>query len=164
MKKLLGEILITIILVVIGIPLLMLFLPFIIIFTISQHFKEKRFSKQYNNYLLSLEGKKIFCYNNHKNSHHYIEENIITKLSDDVEYVFLEGKELKSKFNRKYISRMLFNISDRKGFPYLIKISNGKALDKSINSKFNNFKSMNKSPEDLIVLINTSFENLKSNI
>lgn len=163
MKELLRKILITLLLIVIGIPLLILFLPFIIIFSIFEHFKEKRFIKEYNNYLLSIEGKKFFFYNNRKNNHHYVEKNIISKLTDDVEYVFLEGKNLKSEFNRKYLSHMLFNVSDQKGFPYLIKINNGKALDTSINSKFYNFKNQNKNPHDLIVLINASFDNLKSN-
>ena len=164
MKELLRKILITLVLIVIGIPLLILFLPFIIIFSIFEHFKQKRFIKEYNNYLLSIEGKKFFFYNNRKNNHHYVEKNIISKLTDDVEYVFLEGKNLKSEFNRKYLSHMLFNVSDRKDFPYLIKINNGKALDKSINSKFYNFKNQNKNPQDLIVLINTSFDNLKSTL
>jgi len=74
----------------------------------------------------------------------------------------LEGRNLKTELPKEYISQMLFNVSDRKGFPYLIKITNGKAIDKSISSLFYNFKSQNKNPEDLIILINNSFDNLKS--
>ena len=59
---------------------------------------------------------------------------------------------------------MLLNVSDRKGFPYLIKINNGEALDKSMNTEFHDFKSQNKNPEDLVILINNSFDNLKSTI
>lgn len=164
MKEKINGILIIILLFLVGIPLFILFLPLIIIHSVNHHFKRKHFLKVYNNYLTSIEGTQFFCYNNRKNNHHYIEKNIISKLNEEIEYVFLEGKNLKTKYIKEYISHMLFNVSDRKGFPYLIKISNGKAIDKSINSQFHNFKNQNKNPEDLIVLINKSFNNLKSTL
>lgn len=73
----------------------------------------------------------------------------------------MEGKNLKSEYIKEYMSHMLAAVSDRKGFPYLIKISNGKAIDKSMNNEFYNFKNQNKNPEDLIILINKAFNNLK---
>ncbi|MFH7019020.1 hypothetical protein [Flavobacterium sp. FlaQc-47] len=160
MKDTLKEIPTIIFLLIIGIPLFVLFIPLVILFLIFEFFQKKRFKKRYHHYLLSLEGKKFFCYNTRKNSHHYIEKNIIGNLAQDIEYVFLEGKNLKSEYTRKYISHMLNNISDRKGFPYIIKISNGKASDKSINSEFYNFKNQNKNPDDLITLINKRFDKL----
>lgn len=164
MKEKINEILSITLLFLVGIPLFILFLPVIIFFLIFDYFKIKRFKKKYYNYLLSIEGAKFFCYNNRKNNHHYIEKNIVSRLNEDIEYVFLEGRNLKTEYIKEYISHMLFNVSDRKGFPYLIKISNGKAIDKSINSQFHNFKSKNKNPEDLIFLINDSFNNLHSKI
>lgn len=162
MKERLKEIPIIIFLLIIGIPLSILFIPLILIFLIFEFFQKKRFKKRYYNYLLSIEGKKFFCYNNRKNNHHYIEKNIIPNLNSDIEHVFLEGKNLKSEYIQEYISHMVAAVSDRKGFPYLIKISNGKAIDKSMNNDFYNFKSQNKKPQDLIILINSSFDNLKS--
>jgi hypothetical protein len=162
MKEKLEEIPVIIFLLIIGIPLFILFIPVILAFLIFDFFQKKRFKKRYQNYLLSIEGKKFFCYNTRKNNHHYIEKNIILNLSDDIEYVFLEGKNLKSEYIKEYISHMLANVSDRKGFPFLIKISNGKAIDKSMNNEFYNFKKENKKPEDLIILINNTFNNLKS--
>lgn len=73
----------------------------------------------------------------------------------------MEGKNVKSAYAREYISHMLFAISDRKGFPYLIKINNGKALDMSLNRQFYNFKNQNKNSDDLIILINNNFNKLK---
>ncbi|PXY44762.1 hypothetical protein [Flavobacterium hydrophilum] len=161
MKETLKEIPLVIFLLIISIPLLILFFPVILVYFIFDYFRKKSFKKKYQDYLLLIEGKKFFCYNTRKNNHHYIEKNIVGKLSKDIEYVFLEGRNLKSELPKEYISHMLFNVSDRKGFPYLIKITNGKAIDKSISSQFYNFKSQNKNPEDLIILINNSFDNLK---
>ena len=162
--KNLKEIAVVPFLFIIVIPLFILFIPFIAVVSIFDFFQIKRFKKRYSNYLLSIEGKKFFCYNNRKNNHHYIEKNIIPNLKDDIELVFVEGRRIKNEYNREYISHMLFNVSDRKGFPYLIKICNGKAMDESINNQFHNFKSQNKNPEDLSILINNSFDNLKSTL
>ena len=162
MKETLKEIPTILFLLIIGILLPVLFLPIILVYLVFDFFQSKRFKKRYNNYLLSIEGKKFFCYTNRKNNHHYIEKNIIPNLSGDIEPVFLEGKILRSKYIQEYISHMAASVSDRKGYPYLIKISNGKAIDKSMNNEFYNFKSQNKNPEDLLTLINSSFDNLKS--
>ena len=160
MKERLSEIPIIILLLIISIPLSILFIPIIIAYLVFEFFQKKRFKKRYRDYLLSIEGKKLFCYTTRKNNHHYIEKNILPKLSDDIEYVFLERKNLKSDYIQEYISYMLTAISDRKGFPYLIKINNGKALGKSMNNEFYNFKSQNKNPEDLIIIINDNYNNL----
>jgi hypothetical protein len=164
MKERLKEISIIIFLLIIGIPLCILFFPIILVYLIFEFFQKKGFKKRYSNYLVSIEGKKFFCYSNRKNNHHYIEKNIIPNLTNDIKPVFPEGKRIRNEDNREYLSYMLLNVSKRKGFPYIIKISNGKALDISMNNEFYNFKSQNKNPEDLIVLINASFENLKSKI
>jgi len=162
MEERLKEIPVIIFLIIIGIPLCILFFPVILAYLIFEFFQKKRFKKRYSNYLLSIEGKKFFCYNNRKNNHHYIQKNIIPNLLNDIEPIFLEGKRIRVEDNREYISYMLLNISERKGFPYIIKISNGKALDRSMNNEFYNFKSQNKNPEDLLILINKNFDNLKS--
>lgn len=164
MKERLKEIPIIIFLLIVGVSLPILLLPLIVIYFPFLFFQRKRFKKRYSNYLLTIEGKKFFCYNNRKNNHHYIEKNILPNLTNDIEPVFLEGKRIRNEDNGEYLSHMLLNVSKRKGFPYIIKISNGKALDISINNEFHNFKSQNKNPEDLIVLINASFENLKSEV
>ena len=164
MEERLKEIPVIIFLIIIGIPLSILFFPVILVYFIFEFFQKKRFKKRYSNYLLSIEGKKFFCYTNRKNNHHYIEKNIIPNLTSDIKPIFLEGKHIKNEDNREYISNMLLNVSDRKGYPYLIKISDGKAIDRSMNYEFHNFKSQNKNPEDLVILINSGFDNLKSTL
>ncbi|KIQ19474.1 hypothetical protein RT99_15185 [Flavobacterium sp. MEB061] len=164
MEERLKEIPVIIFLIIIGIPLSILFFPVILVYFIFEFFQKKRFKKRYSNYLLSIEGKKFFCYTNRKNNHHYIEKNIIPNLTSDIKPIFLEGKRIKDEDNREYISNMLLNVSDRKGYPYLIKISDGKAIDRSMNHEFHDFKSQNKNPEDLVILINSGFDNLKSTL
>ena len=164
MDERLKEIPVIIFLIIIGIPLSILFFPVILVYFIFEFFQKKRFKKRYSNYLSSIEGKKFFCYTNRKNNHHYIEKNIIPNLTNDIKPIFLEGKRIKNEDNREYISNMLLSVSDRKGFPYLIKISDGKAIDRSMNYEFHNFKSQNKNPEDLVILINSGFDNLKSTL
>lgn len=164
MEERLKEIPVILFLIIVGIPLSILFFPIILVYLLFEFFQKKRFKKRYSNYLSSIEGTKFFCYTNRKNNHHYIKKNIIPNLTNDIKPVFLEGKRIKNEDNREYISNMLLNVSDRKGFPYLIKISDGKAIDRSMNLEFHNFKSQNKNPEDLLILINSSFNNLKSTL
>ncbi|MEO6175577.1 MAG: hypothetical protein ABIP27_10545 [Flavobacterium circumlabens] len=164
MEERLKEIPVILFLIIVVIPLSILFLPLIFIYLIFDFFQRKRFKKRYSNYLISIEGKKFFCYTNRKNNHHYIQKNIIPNLTNDIKPVFLEGKRIKDEENREFILHMLLNVSDRKGFPHLIKINDGKALDRSMNHEFHHFKSQNKNPEDLLILINSSFDNLKSSL
>lgn len=126
MKETLKEIPTILFLLIIGILLPVLFLPIILVYLVFDFFHRKRFKKRYHNYLLSIEGKKFFCYTNRKNNHHYIEKNIIPNLIGDIEPIFLEGKILRSKYIQEYISHMVVAVSDRKGYPYLIKIIKGK--------------------------------------
>ncbi len=66
------------------------------------------------------------------------EKNILPRLNDDVKIIYLDGKTPISDYDKNYISKALYSISDKRGFPYLIKIIDGQVIDTSINNEFYN--------------------------
>lgn len=144
--------------VLIAIPLVIVSIPFLLIFFPIAKINDKRFQKEYIEYLKKNEGKNIFCYNNRLKSKEYIENEIIPLLSNDIDIVFLNGKNIESKYDSKFISKALYSLSNYKGFPHLIKIQEGKIIDKSINNIFYNVKNGNQSEKDLFIQINQFFE------
>jgi len=121
-------------------PLLILFLPFII----YGYFDNLVFNRKYNDYLQTISGTNFFCYNNRTNSKDFIEKNILPTLTPDIKVIYLDGKTPKSDYDQSFISKALYSIKDRKGFPYLLKISDGQLIDKSINNDFYNTMNQNK--------------------
>lgn len=115
-------------------------IPLSVLISFLAFISEYRFKLKFKKYLLTIDGTKFFCYNNKVNSHSYIKENIIPVLPAHVELIYLNGRKPISKFEEKYISYALHTIKDRKGFPYLMKVSDGKIYDKSINNEFYNTK------------------------
>lgn len=134
--------------------LLPIFIPMIIYGSIQGY----SFRKKYHEYLQSIEGQKIFVYNSRTNSHSYIKQTILPQLPKEVKLVYLNGRIPESNFDRKYISHALYSIKDKKGFPYLIKIKNGKIIDKSINNAFYNTKNQNKDIQLLLNQINQFYQ------
>ena len=65
-------------------------------------------------------------------------------LTPDIKVIYLDGKTPKSEYDQGFISKALYSIKDRKGFPYLLKISDGQLIDKSINNDFYNTMNQNK--------------------
>ena len=144
--------------IVFVIPLIIIFSPFIIIIGIYNSLNDKVFEKAYKEYLNSINGTFFFCYNNRKNSQKFIEEKLLPVLSKDVKLIFLNGKKVESNFEQKYMSKALYSIKDRKGFPYLLKVSNGTIIDKSINKEFYNIKNQNRELENLINILNEFYK------
>lgn len=132
--------------------------PFIIIIGIYTSINDKVFEKTYQEYLNSINGTFFFCYNNRKNSQKFIEQNLLPILPKDVKLIFLNGKKVESNFEQKFMSKALYSLKDRKGFPYLLKVSNGTIIDKSINKEFYNIKNENRELEYLIKIINEFYK------
>ena len=143
---------------VIGIPLFILMLPIIIISMPFLYFQRKRFEKKYSEFLTENNGKNFFCYNNRKNSKKYIEDEIIPNLTDGIEIVYLNGKKVESEYNAEFISEALYKLKNYSRFPHLMKIRNGKLIDKSINNPFYNVLNLNKPKNELLTKINRFFE------
>lgn len=121
-------------------------------------FKNYFFRKKYNAYLQSIEGKKLFAYTSRTNSYSYIRQNILPKLPKDVEIIYLNGKDPITNLNKEYISHALYSIKDKKGFPYLFRVENGKMIHKSINNVFYNTKNQNKDVQLLLDQIDQFFK------
>ncbi len=129
----------------------------IVLFPIG-HFQRKNFEKKYAEFLNENNGKNFFCYNNRKNSKQYIEENIIPNLNDGIEIVYLNGKKIESEYNSEFISEALYGLKHYNKFPHLMKIRNGKLIDKSINNPFYNILNQNKPKKELLSQIGAFFE------
>ncbi len=130
-----------------GVGLYILFAPLIILalpFIIWSYFDNIAFNKKYKTYLHTINGTNFFCYNNRTNSKDFIEKNILPTLSPDIKVIYLDGKTPKSDYDQSFISKVLYSIKDRKGFPYLLKITDGQLIDKSINNDFYNTINQNK--------------------
>ncbi|WP_152973235.1 hypothetical protein [Lacinutrix mariniflava] len=142
----------------IGIPLFILVIPLMIIFIPIGHFNRKKFEKKYAEFLNENNGKNFFCYNNRKNSKQYLEEDIVPNLNDGIEIVYLNGKKVESEYNVEFISEALYKLKNYSRFPHLMKIRNGKLIDKSINNPFYNVLNLNKDKTELLTKINRFFE------
>lgn len=134
-------------------------IPFIILFFPFSYYKRKKFEKQYSEFLKLNEGVNFFCYNNRKKSNQFIENEIIPNLKNDIEIVYLNGKKIETKNYRiDFISKALFSLKYYSKFPHLMKIREGKLIDKSINSLFYSIKNQNKSKDKLLEVVNDFFE------
>jgi len=122
------------------------------------YFQRKRFEKKYAEFLIEMNGKNFFCYNNRKNSKKYIEQNIIPNLTDEIEIVYLNGKKVESKYPAEFISQALYKLKNYNRFPHVMKIRNGKLIDKSMNNPFYNVLNLNKPKTELLNQINRFFE------
>jgi len=144
--------------VVIGIPIFILFSPILLVLLPLGHFQRKKFEKKYAEFLIENHGKNFFCYNNRKNSKNYIENEIIPSLTDGIEIVYLNGKKVESEYNVEFISEALYKLKNYNQFPHLMKIRNGKLIDKSVNNPFYNVLNLKKNKNDLLFKINLFFE------
>jgi hypothetical protein len=135
------------VLFILGVGLYILFAPLLLLlstFIIYAYFDNHAFNKKYKTYLQTINGTNFFCYNNRTNSKDFIEKNILPTLTPDIKVIYLDGKTPKSDYDQSFISKALYSIKDRKGFPYLLKISDGQLIDKSINNDFYNTMTQNK--------------------
>ncbi|MCL5127729.1 hypothetical protein [Algibacter sp. L4_22] len=144
--------------IVIGIPLAILSIPVMLFFLPIDYFNKKRFEKKYSEFLTKNNGKNFFCFNNRKNSKEYIEEIIAPNLLESIEIVYLNGKKIESEYDSEFISAALYGLKKYNKFPHLMKIRNGKLIDKSINNAFYSVLNMNKSKTELLNKINMFFE------
>lgn len=135
----------------------LVFLPFLPFILISSHFSDKRFKKAYNLYLQQMNGVCFFFYNNRKSSVAFAREVIVPELAPSVQRVFVEGSRITAKDEQGFMSHMLAGIKDRKGFPYLIKIVDGRVLDCSVNHQFYNTMAGTKPIAPLLAQINSFY-------
>ena len=147
--------------IILGIPLVILIIlisPLILISIPFTYLERKRFEENYAEFLIEMNGKNFFCYNNRKNSKEFIEQNIIPNLTDGIEIVYLNGKKIESEYPSEFISQALYKLANYNRFPHVMKIRNGKLIDKSVNNPFYNVLNLNKPKTELLNQINQFFE------
>jgi hypothetical protein len=117
------------VLIILAIPAL----PFLLLYV---HLSEIKFQKNYKDYLDKRNGAWFFYYNNRQSSLAYIREFLLPVLPPSVQVVFVEGRKIASGSDGKYLGKMLGDVKERKGFPYLFKIVDGQVLECSVNNQF----------------------------
>lgn len=135
----------------ISLPFMLIIQPFI---WIGNRIRERQFKE----YLKQLEGKNFFCYNNKSKSLDFIEGNILPNLPESVEVIFLNGRTPESAYEQKFISHALYGLKNYHGFPHLLKIRNGSAIDESLNNELFNTIQQNKPTNELFELMADFFE------
>lgn len=144
--------------ILLGIIFMLILLPFYLIAQPFIWLSKKIRERQFNKYLKQLEGKNFFCYNNKPKSFEFIEQNIIPNLSASIEVIFLDGKTPESGYERKFVSQTLYKFKNYQGFPHLLKVRNGNAIDESLNNELFNTINQNKPIDDLMLKITDFFE------
>ena len=139
------------------VPLILIFLvqiPWLIHAVVKDSFDYNK----YEDYLKTIEGTKFFCYNSKTNRHRYVKKHILHLLPSDVKIIYINGRRPITEYDSKYIKKALESIKDKKGYPYLLKIRNGKLLNKSMNEVFYNTLHEKESIETLIEQINYFYD------
>lgn len=145
--------------ILIGVVAFLLVLPFTILMFPFAYSKRKKFEKKYAEFLIQNNNLNFFCYNNRKNMKAFIETEIIPNLSDEIEIVFLNGKNIENEnYPTAFLSNAIYHLNNYSKFPHLMKIRNGKLIDKSINTLFYSIKNQNKPKQKLFDELNDFFE------
>jgi len=136
---------------------ILLLIPCIPFILIHAYFSDKIFEREYKLYLERMNGACFFCYNSRKSSVEFARDIIAPALEPNIQIVFVDGKDVESGNDSKYISKMLYSIQERKGFPYLLKIKDGQILDMSVNNQFYSVMIGRKSVTPLLERINAFY-------
>ena len=122
-------------LILIGLALAILLSPLLIIFWPISYIHTKIADRKLEKYLLQLGDKNFFCYNNRKDAKDFIEKELLPKLDKNIELIYLDGREPKSKYEKEQISWTLYKLKKYTRFPHLLKVRGGQIIDESINSR-----------------------------
>ena len=130
-------------------------IPFILVYA---YFSDKQSEKEYNRFLERMNGACFFCYNSRKSSVEFARDVIVPELAASVRVVYVDGSKVVAGTESGYISKMLYRITERKGFPYLLKINNKQILELSVNNQFYSIMIGRKPTAPLLDRINYFFE------
>ena len=142
----------------VGLGFIIALLPVMIIWAPFTYYFDWRSEKELKKYLLGLGDKNFFCYNNRTDAKDFIEKELIPKLDKEVELIYLDGREPKSKYIRDKISLALYKLKNYTRFPHLLKVRDGQIIDESVNNEFFNTMSQNKPMDNLLAEIHKFFE------
>ena len=143
------------------VPVFLLFaivvIPFIPFMLLYSYFNDKQFEKEYTAFLARMNGACFFSYNSRKSSVEFARDVIVPELAPSVHIVFVNGKSVEFGDDSKHVSTMLSRIKERNGFPYLLKIEEGKVIDLSVNNQFYSIMMGRKSIMPLLERMNSFF-------
>ena len=143
-----------------GITLLIPVIPFFLIYA---YFSDKKFEKDTSRFLKRMNGACFFCYNSRKSSFAFARDVIVPELASYVRVVFVDGNKVDFGSDSKYISRMLYSIKERKGFPYLLKIEDEQVRSLSVNNQFYSIMIGRKPTAPMLQRINLFFDSATQN-
>lgn len=135
-------------------PVLLICLPVILIQDYSNNKKQK-------DYLITLNGKNFFCYNNRTDAKVFIEKELLPKLGNNIELIYLNGWDVQSDYDKNILSKILYELRNYTGFPHLLKVREGKIIDASVNNEFYNTMHQNKPVDKLLLEIDSFFSSEK---
>lgn len=138
-----------------SLPLIIAILLPIGVWGVSEEYTSK---VKYKEYLRSISGTCFFCYNNRSDSRSYIEESILPRLAPEIKIIFLDGRTPESDFQSGNISKFLYDLKDKRGFPYLLKVKDDCIIDQSINNEFYNTMNQNKYLEQFMERIHSFYD------
>jgi hypothetical protein len=127
-------------------------------FLVYAHFAEKKFQKEYKEFLRRVNGSRFFFYNNRRSSVEFAKDAIVPQLQPTTNVVFVDGEDIDCGPDSKFVSHMLYGVKERKGFPYLIKVVNEEPMDYSVNNLFYNTMTGKKPLTPLLQRINAFYE------
>ena len=132
-------------------------LPFFLVWLPFGVYYDWQRNRGFKKYLLELGDKNFFCYNSRADAKDFIEKELLPRLDVGVDVLYLDGREVKSSYERKFMSMALYKLKDYRRFPHLLKIRNGEMIDESINNEFFNTKNQGKPIEKLAADIHSFF-------
>lgn len=98
-----------------------------------RRYRERKFDAAYDEYIRTNEGSRYFVYTYKRQTHEFIETEIIPHLGKDVKVVLLGGG-YSSPDGAEFINRIVRMERAKGGYPWLIEISDGKPQAFSLNS------------------------------
>ena len=122
------------------------------------HFSDRKFKKEYKDFLHRVNGSRFFFYNSRRNSVDFAKEAVVPHLESTTKVVFVDGEDIDCGPDSKFVSHMLYGVKERKGFPYLIKVVNEEPVDYSVNNLFYNTMTGKKPLTPLLQRINAFYE------
>ena len=122
------------------------------------HFSDKRFKVGCEDFLHRVNGSSFFFYNSRRNSVEFAKETVVPQLQPATKVIFVDGEDIDCGPDSKFVSHMLYDIKEKQGFPYLIKVIDEEPVYYSVNNLFYNTMTNKKPLTPLLQRINAFYD------
>lgn len=140
-------------------PYILIRITFTLISKGFDRYKQQKFNRDYQAYLLEIEGANFFCYDNRKKGRDYIEKEVIPNLNTKISIIFLDKNTIQNtEYKDQFIFHSVNNFKNFSRFPHLMKVRNGQIIDLSINRLMFACINKEKNIDCLFAEINSFFE------